>query len=70
MSYTVQWWMSVGVAVTLAIFGAIQLARPADLGISPQMGAWIGILSSGLGVLAGFLPRVTATPNDSRNGLD
>ena len=70
MSYTAQYWVSVAVTVTLAIFAAIQVGNPDALGISPRVIAWLGIASSGLGVLAGFLPRVTAPPSDDRKGLD
>lgn len=70
MPYTAQYILAViftllGVALTL-----IQAADGDTLGISKQALAWIGIASGVLGVAQGFLPKVTAAPNDRRKGVD
>lgn len=51
--------LSIAVAVALGMLGAVQLADPAALGISPVAARWLGIVGTGLGVLATFLPKVT-----------
>lgn len=61
MSINAQRTLAIAVAVTLAVIGAIQLANPETLGITPRISAWLGILAVGLGILAGFLPNVRAT---------
>ena len=70
MSYNWQYTASIVVAITLGVIGAIQLADPAELQIAPVVVAWAKIAAVGLGIAAGFLPRVTAPPNDSRVGKD
>jgi hypothetical protein len=50
--------ISIAVAVCLGMLGAIQLASPESLGISAVAARWLGIIATGLGILAGFLPRV------------
>lgn len=56
--------LSVAVAVALGVLGAVQLADPASLGISAVAARWLGIVATGLGVLAGFLPKVTGPTTD------
>lgn len=68
--YSWQYALSIGVTVILAMLGAIQIADPKLLGLSPQVLAWVGIICAGLGVLGGFLPRVTAPPSEKREGMD
>lgn len=64
MSYRTQYMLAVGVAIALAMLGAIQLANAETLGIPPRISAWLGIVSVGLGILAGFLPNVRGTGRD------
>lgn len=66
MSITAQRYLAVAVAVTLGLIGAIQLGNPDTLGITPRITAWLGIVSVGLGILAGFLPNVRATTKDPK----
>jgi len=66
VSITAQRYLAVAVAVTLAVIGAIQLGNPETLGITPRITAWLGIVSVGLGILAGFLPNVRATTKDPK----
>jgi hypothetical protein len=40
------------------------------LELTRQQVALMGVAAAMLGVLAGFLPRVTKPPSDSRKGLD
>jgi hypothetical protein len=56
--------LSIAVAVALGMLGAVQLASPESLGISPIAARWLGIVSTGLGILAGFLPRVQGPSKD------
>lgn len=70
MPYRWQYACSVAVAVALALIGAIQLANPDDLGISPRVVAWTQVLVPGLGILAGILPSVRRPPSDNREGMD
>lgn len=56
--------LSVAVAVALAMLAAVQLADPVSLGISPVAARWFGIVATGLGVLATFLPRVQGPTTD------
>jgi hypothetical protein len=50
--------IAIVVAVVLAMLAVAQATDPALLGISPVAARWLGIVSAGLGVLAGFLPPV------------
>ena len=50
--------LSVAVAVALAMLAGVQLADPVSLGITPVTARWLGIVATGLGVLATFLPEV------------
>jgi hypothetical protein len=56
--------LSIAVAVALGMLGAVQLASPESLGISPIAARWLGIIGTGLGILAGFLPRVQGPSTD------
>jgi hypothetical protein len=56
--------LAVAVAVALGMLGAIQLANPVELGISAVTARWLGIVATGLGILATFLPRVTGPTTD------
>lgn len=64
MSYTAQRYIAIAVAVALAMIGAIQIANAETLGITPRVSAWLGIVSVGLGILAGFLPSVQGRARD------
>jgi hypothetical protein len=55
------------------MLGAVLLANPADLGISPVASRWLGIIAVGLGILQGFLPRMqgpTTDPEALANRID
>jgi hypothetical protein len=67
--YRISYAASVIVTVTLAMIGAMQVAAE-SLELSRQQTAALGVLAAGLGVLAGFLPRVTMPPSSNRKGLD
>ena len=69
-SYTFMYALAVIVAVLSAVIGALQLANPEELGISPQVIAWTKIITPGLAILAGFLPSVRKPPDSQRQGLD
>jgi hypothetical protein len=56
--------LSIAVAVALGMLGAVQLASPESLGISSVVARWLGIVATGLGILAGFLPRVQGPTTD------
>jgi hypothetical protein len=56
--------ISIAVSVALGMLGAVQLASPESLGISPIAARWLGIVATGLGILAGFLPRVQGPTTD------
>jgi hypothetical protein len=56
--------LSIAVAVALGMLGAVQLAAPESLGISPVAARWLGIVAAGLGILQGFLPRVQGPTTD------
>lgn len=64
MSITAQRYLSIAVSVVLAMLAAVQLASPESLGISAVMARWLGILATGLGILASFLPRVQGPSTD------
>lgn len=56
--------LSIAVAVAIGMLGAVLLATPADLGISPIAARWLGIIAVGLGILQGFLPRIQGPTTD------
>lgn len=62
--------VSIAVAVSLGMLGAVQLAAPESLGISPIAARWLGIVATGLGVLATFLPRVQGPTTDPEQLAD
>jgi hypothetical protein len=62
--------LSIACAVALGMLGAILLANPADLGISPIAARWLGIIAVGLGILQGFLPKVQGATNDPETLAD
>lgn len=62
--------LSIAVAVALGMLGAVQLASPESLGISPIAARWLGIIATGLGILAGFLPRVQGPTTDPETLAD
>lgn len=64
MSYQTQRYLSIAVSVLLAGLAVIQLANPADFGLTPVMAHWLGVIVAMLGVLAGFLPSVRGMGND------
>lgn len=70
MSYATQRYFSITVAVLLGLIGAVQLANADTLGITPRLSAWLGIASVGLGILAGFLPRIQGRTTDPESLAD
>lgn len=62
--------ISVAVAVALGMLGAVQLASPESLGITPVAARWLGIIACGLGILQGFLPRVQGPTTDPETLAD
>lgn len=62
--------LSIIVAVALGMLGAVQLAAPESLGISAVAARWLGIVATGLGVLATFLPRVQGPTTDPETLAD
>lgn len=56
--------LSVAVMIASGMLGAVLLASPADLGISPVAARWLGIIAVGLGILQGVLPRVQGPTTD------
>jgi hypothetical protein len=64
MTYQQQRYLSIAVAIALGMLGAVQLAAPETLGISPVAARWLGIVATGLGILQGFLPNVRGRSTD------
>lgn len=62
--------LSIAVTVVIGVIGALQIADQAVLGLTPRMVAWMAIVSTGLGVLSGFLPRVTGPSTDPETLAD
>lgn len=50
--------------VAIGMIGAVQVAGPESLGISPVAIRWLGIIVAGLGILQGFLPRAQGPTTD------
>ena len=69
MSYSIQYALSVLVAVSLAMIGAA-IASADALDMTKQHVAVLGIASTGLGVLALVLPKIQKPPSDERRGMD
>lgn len=67
--YSYSYYAAVAVTVILAGLGAAQVASEA-LELTRQQVALMGVAAAMLGVLAGFLPRITKPPSDGRKGLD
>lgn len=61
MTYSRQRVLAVAVAICLGMLGAISLASAETLGLTPRVVAWLAIISTGLGILQGFLPSVRGT---------
>lgn len=70
MKYRHQYLAAVGVTVLLAGLAAVQAAGGDTLGLAPRAMAWLGIVAAMLGVLQGFLPKVTRPPDSDREGQD
>jgi len=62
--------LSIAVAVALGMLGAVQIADPSALGITPVAARWLGIIATGLGILQGFLPRVQGPTTDPETLAD
>lgn len=62
--------LSIAVAVALGMLGAVQIAAPESLGISPVAARWLGIVAAGLGILQGFLPRIQGPTTDPETLAD
>jgi hypothetical protein len=56
--------VSIAVAVAVAMLGAVLIADPESLGISPVAARWLGIVAVGLGLLQTFLPRAQGPTKD------
>lgn len=61
MSYSQQRVLAIAIAVCLGMLGAVALGNAETLGISPRVAAWLAVISTGLGILQGFLPNVRGT---------
>jgi hypothetical protein len=64
MTYGQQRALAIAVAAALGMIGAVQLGNAQTLGITAQMTAWLGVVSAGLGILAGFLPTIQGRSRD------
>jgi asparagine N-glycosylation enzyme membrane subunit Stt3 len=64
MSYQAQRYLAIVVAVLLAGIAVIQVADPADFGLSPVAAHWLGVVVAMLGVLSSFLPSVRGMGTD------
>jgi hypothetical protein len=53
--------LAIAIAVALGMLGAVALGNAETLGISPTVAAWLAVVSTGLGILQGFLPSVRGT---------
>lgn len=62
LSYVTQWRAAVTVLVVLGIIALIQTVGPDDLGIPPVAFRWLAIVSGGLAIVQGFLPRIQSVP--------
>lgn len=58
LSYQTQRMLAIAVAMLLSGWAIIQVADPADFGMTPIVARWLGVIMSMLGVAAGFLPSV------------
>lgn len=67
--YSLQYAASIAVAVVGAMLGGAIMAADA-LELSRQQIAVIGIVLTGLTMLATFLPKATKYPSPERRGLD
>jgi hypothetical protein len=61
VTYSQQRVLAIAVTVCLGMLGAVALGNAETLGISPRILAWLSVFSTGLGILAGFLPNVRGT---------
>lgn len=65
-TYQIGWYVAVILFVINVAIAAIQTAytsgHGADLGISPQVQAWLAIVSTVIAAALGLLPRVQMTP--------
>ena len=61
MNYGQQRVLAIAIAVCLGMLGAVALGNAETLGISPRVAAWLAVISTGLGILQGFLPSVRGT---------
>lgn len=64
MSLNAQRRLAIAVAVLSAGLGVLQVADPADFGLTPVMIRWLGVLTAMLAVLAGLLPRIQGPTAD------
>jgi hypothetical protein len=64
MSYATQRYLSIAVAMTLAGWALVQVADPADFGLTPVIVRWLGVVMAMLGVGQGFLPSVRGMSKD------
>lgn len=70
IGYRVQWGLSIVLLVFAAMFNAILVMQPADLGIPVVAFRWLTIVNVGLVTLQGLLPRMINPPDPTRKGLD
>lgn len=70
ISYRMQWALSIILLVFAAMFNAILVMQPADLGIPLVAFRWLTIVNVGLVTLQGLLPRMINPPDPARRGLD
>lgn len=64
LSYQTQRILAIVVGALLAGCALIQVADPADFGLTPVMVHWLNVLVAMLGVVAGVLPSVRGMGTD------
>lgn len=58
MSYEQQRILAIAVAIAIGMLGAVAIADSETSGLTPRMLFWLAVISTGLGILQGFLPSV------------
>lgn len=70
LPYRYQWGITLALMIISAMLAVVIITDPMQLGLTAVQKNWAIVIQAGISQALAFFPRITATPNPQRSGLD